>query len=405
MRLADRVNVPPKLRILAMMEANSVTGPAKNLLGFCRWLQTAEGAQTGLSIAIATFTRDAGKDNQAFTKAVDAAGVDLHLIRERYRYDPGVIPQIREIANKFDPKIIQTHNNKSHLLIKLQTALRRPRLWMAFYHGYTYTDLKQRLINSVDRLSLRSADRVVTVCQAFEPRIAACGVARDRVRILHNSVAPFAPVPPSDISNVRTRLGVGPDTAFILTIGRFSLEKGHAILLHALQQMRSVQRKWKMVFVGAGPEQETLVRLADSLGLRDLVVFAGSHADVAPFYSAADLFVLPSLTEGSSNVLLEAMAAKLPIVATNAGGNAEIVLHDETGLLVPIRDRDQLANAIARLLTDTGLASRLAKAAVSRAGSEFSVGQYRRRLLGFYADALRAKNVGVDLPTEFTNAN
>jgi len=399
------VNAPPKLRILAMMEASSVTGPAKNLLGFCRWLQTAEGARTGLSIAIATFTRNAGKDNQAFAKAVDATGVHLHSIHERHRFDPGVILQLREIVNKFDPQIIQTHNNKSHLLIKLQAALRRPRLWIAFHHGYTYTDLKQRLFNSVDRLSLRSADRVVTVCQAFEPSLAACGVTRDRVRILHNSVAPFAPVPPSEVSNLRTRLGICPDTALILTIGRFSLEKGHAILLHALRQLRSTQRKWKMVFVGAGPEQENLVRLADSLGLGDFVVFAGSQADVAPFYSAADLFTLPSLTEGSSNVLLEAMAAKLPIVATNAGGNAEIVLHNETGLLVPIRDRDQLANAIARLLTDTGLASRIAEAAVTRAGSEFSVGQYRRRLLGFYVDALRAKNVGVDLSTEFTSAN
>ena len=73
-----------------MMEANSVTGPAKNLIGFCRWLRTPEGAQTGLKVAIATFSRNAGTDNHAFTDAVRDAGADLYIIRERFRFDPGV---------------------------------------------------------------------------------------------------------------------------------------------------------------------------------------------------------------------------------------------------------------------------------------------------------------------------
>ena len=387
---ATRVNAPPTLRILAMMEANSVTGPAKNLIGFCRWLSTPEGAQTRLKVAIATFTRNAGADNQVFADAVRAAGVDLHMVRERFRFDPGVIPQIRDIVAEFQPNIIQTHNNKSHLLIKLLPELRRGRSWLAFYHGHTYTDFKQRLFNHVDRLSLRSADRAVTVCQAFAPRLVACGVTPDRIRILHNSVVQLSPVPPSVRSELRGRLGIGTGEAMILTIGRFSREKGHAVLLRALERLRSNPRKWKLVFVGDGPERDTLIQLARSLGLGELVLFAGSHADVGPFYAAADVFALPSLTEGSSNVLLEAMAAKVPIVATKAGGNPEIMLRDATGLLVPVNDSQSLANAIARLLAEPDLASRFAEAAFDRVTHEFSVGKYRRRLVGFYAEALDA---------------
>jgi glycosyltransferase involved in cell wall biosynthesis len=388
------VNAPPTLRILAMMEANSVTGPAKNLIGFCRWLSTPEGALTQLQVAIATFTRNAGTDNQAFADAVRAAGVDLYLIRERFRFDLGVMPQIRNIAAEFEPNIIQTHNNKSHLLIKLLPELRRRRLWFGFYHGNTYTDFKQRLFNHVDRLSLRSADRAVTVCQAFAPWLAACGVTPDRIRILHNSVTPSSPVSPSECSDLRGRLGIGTDEAMILTIGRFSREKGHAVLVRALEGLRSIPRKWKLVLVGAGPEYQTLMQLARSLGLVERVLFAGSHADVGPFYAAADVFALPSLTEGSSNVLLEAMAAKVPIVATRAGGNPEIIIHDETGLLVPIDDSQSLANAIARLLGEPNLASRFAEAAFDRVTREFSVEKYRSRLVGFYADALEARNTG-----------
>jgi glycosyltransferase involved in cell wall biosynthesis len=391
---AAHVNAPPTLRILAMMEANSVTGPAKNLLGFCRWLRTAEGTQTELKVAIATFTRNAGADNQAFTAAVRAAGVDLYLIHERFRFDPGVLRQIRVIADEFAPDVVQTHNNKSHFLIKLLPELRKRCVWFAFRHGDTYTDLKQRLFNQVDRVSIRSADRTVTVCQAFVPRLASCGVAPDRIRILHNSVMPPPTVSPTERLKLRGRLGIATDEAMVLTIGRFSLEKGHAILLRALEQLSSIPRKWKLVLVGAGPEGDTLTQLARSLHLSEHVLFAGSHTDVGPFYAAADVFVLPSLTEGSSNVLLEAMAAKVPIVATNAGGNPEILIHGETGLLVPIDDSQSLATAIAKLLGEPNLASRFAEAAFDRVTHEFSVAKYRQRLVGFYAQALDARNAG-----------
>jgi glycosyltransferase involved in cell wall biosynthesis len=373
-----------------MMEANSVTGPAKNLLGFCRWLRTPEGVQTGLEVAIATFTRNAGADNQGFTAAVRAAGVDLYPIRERGRFDLGVLAQIRDIAHRFAPHIIQTHNNKSHLLIKLLPELRSRCVWFAFRHGDTYTDLKQRIFNQVDRVSIRSADRTVTVCQAFVPRLAACGVRPDRIRILHNSVVPPSTAVPSQRSELRSKLGIGADEAMILTIGRFSREKGHAILLRALERLRAIPRQWKLVLVGSGPEGDTLKQLTASLSLTEQVVFAGSHTDVGPFYAAADVFVLPSLTEGSSNVLLEAMAARVPIVATQAGGNPEIILHDETGLLVPIDDSQSLATAIAKLLGEPDLASRFAEAAFDRVTREFSVEKYRRRLVGYYAEALES---------------
>lgn len=378
-----------------MMEANSVTGPAKNLIGFCRWLGTPEGAQTGVKVMIATFTRDAGADNKAFTDAVRAAGVDLRVISERFRYDLGVIPQLQEIVAELQPDIIQTHNNKSHLLVKLLPGSRRQRRWFAFHHGDTYTDLKQRLFNHADRVSLRSADRVVTVCQAFVPRLAACGVTRDRIRILHNAVVPVSPVSPSEREELRNRLGIGTDEAVVLTIGRLSREKGHAVLLHALQRLRSIPRKWKLVLVGMGPERDTLMRLARSLHLSEHVLFAGSHADVRPFYGIADVFALPSLTEGSSNVLLEAMAAKVPIAATKAGGNPEIVIHNVTGLLVPVGNSQGLASAIAQLLGEPDLALRFAEAAFARATQDFSVEKYRRRLLGFYAEALGTGSAGI----------
>jgi glycosyltransferase involved in cell wall biosynthesis len=148
------------------------------------------------------------------------------------------------------------------------------------------------------------------------------------------------------------------------------------------------------VLVGTGRERDALRQLAGTLDISERVVFAGIHPDVTCFYAIADLFVLPSRSEGSSNVLLEAMMAQVPIVATSAGGNPEIVLHEATGLLVPVGDQAALAGAIARLLREPELASRFVSSALARAVSEFSVDRYRRRLAGLYAEALGKATVG-----------
>ena len=195
-------------------------------------------------------------------------------------------------------------------------------------------------------------------------------------------------MPAAQRVQLRDQLGIRQSEAVVLTIGRLSREKGHADLLQALARLPSLPQAWKLVLVGAGPERDALARLAASLEISDRVVFAGFHPDVACFYAIADVFVLPSHSEGSSNVLLEAMMARVPIVATNAGGNAEIVLHENTGLLAPIGDAQGLAAAMARLLKDPGLAERFAATAAARAAQEFSVERYQSRLAGFYAEAL-----------------
>jgi glycosyltransferase involved in cell wall biosynthesis len=379
----------PSVRVLAMMEAASVTGPAKNLIGFGRWLNTVEGRRAGVRLSIATFDRNAREDKtDSFIGTARTAGIDTHVIREKRRFSSAVIPQLRRIVAATNPNIIQTHNGKSHLLIKLLPGLRAGRHWFAFQHGYTSIDLKLRLYNQVDRLTLRSADRVVSVCQAFAPKLAEFGVRSDRIRALHNAAVPTAVIGKTDRTGLLDHLGIRRGEQVILSIGRLSREKGHADLVRAAGSLRSILQEWKLVLVGAGPEQKTLERLATSIGIRDRIVFAGQTSDVARYYAIADVFVLPSHSEGSSNVLLEAMMARVPIVATNAGGNSEIVLGGHSGLLVPIGDSPGLANAIVQLLQDPMLAKQCVDSAYARAVSDFSVERYRERLLSFYDEAL-----------------
>lgn len=401
LRVAD-LDARPSIRVLAMMEAGSVTGPAKNLIGFGRWLNTAEGQRAGIRLSIATFDRNAGADKaDSFIGTARAASIDVHVIQERHPFDVGVFPQLRRIISAINPHIIQTHNGKSHLLIKLLPKPRARCVWFAFQHGYTTTDFKLRVYNQVDRLTFRSADRVISVCEAFAPALVKFGVIPSRIRALHNAAVATTSSTDGERTQLLDRLGVRRGERVILSIGRLSREKGHADLVRAMGSLPSILREWKLVLVGVGPEREALERLATSKGIGDRIIFAGHTSNVSRFYAIADVFVLPSRSEGSSNVLLEAMMAQVPIVATRAGGNSEILLDGVSGLLVPISDSRGLATAIAQLLQDRTLALRCVESAYARAVSDFSLERYRARLLSFYDEALAERLARTGPPSDF----
>lgn len=379
------------------MEATSVTGPAKNLIAFGRWTRSPGAAAAGadLSLSVATFCRkpDDGAKN-AFVQAVRNAGLPIHVISERFRFDRGVIPDMAELVERVRPHVIQSHSVKSHALIKM-SGLARGRVWLAFHHGYTAPNFKMKLYNQLDRWSLRSAEGLVTVCEAFVPELAACGADRARVRILHNSAPPVRAADESEIERMREAFRIVPGEKVILTIGRLSKEKGHADLLHALAQVQAARPElhWKAVLAGDGPERTNLERLSEQLGLNGRVIFAGFHSDVAPLYAIAEVFVLPSHSEGSPNVLLEAMSARLPVVATRAGGTPEIAVDGETALLMPVRDPDALARALERMLQDDALRRRLGDAGFERAAAVFSPERYMRTLAGIYAEAVAKRAI------------
>jgi glycosyltransferase involved in cell wall biosynthesis len=377
------------MRILALMEALSVTGPAKNLLNFCQWTNSKGGAPAGLSITLATTSRspDTRGDANGFVQAARKAGLPIEVMAERYRFDREVIPQLKEVVRRVKPDLIQTHNVKPHFLVKA-AGLHRTVPWIAFHHGYTWTTLTMEAYNQLDRWSLPSARCVVTVCEAFEPQLRGRGVKPRAIRVLHNSVVPPARASEEDLAALRSKLGLKREARVLLTVGRFSKEKGYADLVDALALMDKT-KDWKAILVGDGPERPNVEALSRRHGLEDRVIFAGFHLNTAPFFELAELFVLPSHSEGSPNVILEAMAAGVPIVATAVGGTPEVVSNEQTALLVPSRRPQAMAAAISRLLGDDALQERFRHAAAERALVSFSPETYRKTLLDIYSEVAK----------------
>jgi len=373
------------LRVLALVEAATVTGPAKNLIRFCEMVHADPAA--GLSISIAAFQRRsaAGPESNAFLNAVRAAGIDLDVIPERGRFDSSVISSLREIVARLRPDIIQTHAPKSHFLVRWM-GLQRGRSWIAFHHGDTAEDLKMRLYTQLDRWSMRAANRAVTVCEPFADLLVDRGVRRDRLHIVPNAMAAAPFVPKEEVSALRDRLALPPATRVILSVGRLSSEKGHADLLAAMRLLLRdhPQLAIKLILVGDGIERPSLERTAAAPDLASSVIFAGQCSNVWPYYSLADVFVLPSHSEGSPNALLEAMSAGVPIVATKVGGVPETVEDGRSALLLPPSEPAAMASALARVLNDPALATRLAANASERLEKRFSPQSRYQALLGFY---------------------
>lgn len=383
------------MKLLCIIEATTVTGPAKNLLSFCRLMRARKAGANGLphlDVSIVTFDRvSEASENlpNAFVAAAREAGVTIDVIPERFRFDPKVIKQLNEIVAHRAPDIIQTHMIKSHFLVKL-SGLMKKYPWVAYHHGYTTTDLKMRVYNQLNRWSLPSATRVITVCEAFANRLSRTRVGPDRIKVCHNSVVAPREVSVDERQALRRKLGIAGDELVMLAVGRLSLEKGHHDLVKATAMLRDLDpsAKFKLVIVGDGPERESLTQAVTQQDLDRQILFIGHVGDVAPFYAIADVLALTSHSEGSPNVLLEAMSAGIPAVATAVGGVPEIAIAEENALIVPARDPQRFASALHRVLSDPELRRTLGENARRHVVDHFSPASYADSLVKIYQELL-----------------
>ena len=378
------------IRVLTFIESSTVTGPSRILIDFASQSSIAEPDLPPVEVTLATFQR--GDRESALANAAKVVHVPVITISERKRWDMAVLPELRRVIASCNPDILETRNVKSHFLVRL-AGLQKRYPWVAWNHGYTSKDRLDRTYNQLDRWSLRGAFRVMTVCRPFAADLRKHGVDGRKITILHNFVKPYARPADEDVARVRRELGIG-DESVIIVVGRMSREKGHADLLQAIGMLvrQPGLPKFRVVLVGDGPESARLAELRSSLGIEDRVVMTGFQRDVAPYYALATIFALPSHSEGSPNVVLEAMSAGLPIAATSVGGVPEILDNGTTGLLVTARDPKEMAEAITRLLTSKELRQKLGSAARRKVESDYTFSAYKRALTQFYVQTLQMRS-------------
>jgi glycosyltransferase involved in cell wall biosynthesis len=236
-------------------------------------------------------------------------------------------------------------------------------------------------------------DWFIAVSQVTRGRLVAyLGQSATKTVVIPNAVEleRYENVPSDARREVREQFGISADAPVIGVAARLSPQKGLNYLIDALPAILARVANLHVLLVGDGPLQASLQEQVDQLQLTDRVHFAGYRRDVPRYLSALDVFVLPSLFEGLPLSILEAMAAGLPVVATNVDGTPEAVEHDVTGKLVPPADPPALADAVLEILGEPGLAAQMGGAGRERA-RDFSESVLLDRITGLYEQVLRGR--------------
>jgi 1,2-diacylglycerol 3-alpha-glucosyltransferase len=308
---------------------------------------------------------------------------------------PLAIPVARRfVADLRARRLTMIHTHSPFLLGSAgRYAARRLRLPLVFTHHTMYSEyvhymplVSQRFSREVvTKYTVRYCNRctlVIAPSEAVRTFLTAGGV-RARIEVLPTAGLDLARFGRLDPSWVRRRYGISAGAPLLITVGRLAREKRFDNLLASFARAARGGPE-RLLVVGGGPQAAELRRVARTLGIAGQVAFSGplEHDRVLDCYAAADLFAFASPTETQGLVVVEAMAAGLPVVAVGTGGVAEVVGHEETGLLVP-QDIDALAAAIRRMLDDPGLRRRCAEAG-RRAAREYAIEEVVQRLVGLY---------------------
>lgn len=297
--------------------------------------------------AICLFQRGALADELA------ELGIDVHTCGKRRGADVGALLRARALLRQPPGTILHTHNAAAHYHAVLAATGQRFARVVNTRHGMGAADPASRR-EWIYRRSMRRTDVVVAVCESARVQFEAQGV-RPRAALLAVPngirVERFAPASREARDRLVAELGFAPGTRLVGTVGRLNWAKDQLGLIRAFRLVCDALPDIALVLIGEGALRATLEQTARDEGIAARVRFLGDRGDVDRLLSGLDVFVLSSVTEGYSIALLEACAAGLPIVATDVGGNAEIVTQNVNGRIVPARDVAALAAAMLAILT------------------------------------------------------
>lgn len=292
--------------------------------------------------------------------------------------------------------VVHTHTSKGGFIGRAAARLAGTPVVLHTAHGFAFHEssspVATALYTRLERLAGRWSDRVLTVSDfhrqwAIQERLA----PPDRIVTVRNGISRRRLVVTRDRVQVRNELGVEERDVLLVSVGRLATQKGLATLIEALPRTLSGGVGVRLVLVGEGPLRSALEAQVAAAQLTGAVNFLGFRSDVADILNASDIVIAPSLWEGLSISVLEAMALAKPIIATNIGSNLELLENGVSGLLVPPEEPDALADAIIALALDPVGASRCGATARDRFESGFTEEAMKGALWAAYYPLLEKK--------------
>lgn len=375
-----------RVHVLHLRASEFVGGPEKLIFGQCD-----DGASGRFRYTLASFTKPGDGNGSGLLHAAAERGLRTAALGTRGPFDPAVVGRLAQLIRETNVDIVSAHGYRARLVAYAAKLLTGTPV-VAVCHGWTGEDRKVRLYEAVDRRVLRAADHVIAVSQSMRLKVLRLGIEEGRVTVVPNSIErlgrPPVPAAVRRPDGLRAELGIERRAPLIVSAGRLSPEKGHRFLVSAAPFISTSAPEAHIVILGEGPERSSLIDLARRLAVADRVLFPGFRSDLALLWAEFDLFVLPSLSEGLPLVVLEAMAAGVPCVATRVGGVPEVIRHRETGVLVPPGSPQALGRAIVELVSDSGLRARVGASGRRFVAARHTWARNRRTVEQVYGEVL-----------------
>ena len=304
-----------------------------------------------------------------FVERMEKRGVETHLVHLAPLFNPFALWRLTRLLVRERVTILQTHGARANFYGRIAGRLAGVPVIISTVHNslkdYEVRSLRRGLYAFLLRLTLPIVHRIICVSNANRRDVIdECPAAAAKLRTVYNGVDPSAFPSQPDRKRVREELGITSGPVLVM-IARLTEQKGHRYLLQTIPSLLKTWPQLCCVFVGEGELHDALHRMAVDLAVARACRFVGVREDIADVLAAADVVVLPSLSEGFPFVLLEALAMGCPVVASRVNGVPELIEDHTTGLLVPPRDPQALEAAIREILSDPTAASRMG--AVGRA--------------------------------------
>jgi glycosyltransferase involved in cell wall biosynthesis len=308
--------------------------------------------------------------------------IPIHMPGRQYLRERAAIAAL---CREIQPDVLHTHGYRPDV-VGGSGARMAGVATVSTVHGFTGGGWKNRFYERIQCRALRSFDAVVSVAMPLAERLADAGIPRDRLHIIPNAYGGRTTFLPRE--EARKILGLAEGVRHVGWIGRLGREKGADVLIESLTRL--AERDLLVSFIGEGRERRALERLVSTHDLESIVRFHGMVPDAARLIRAFDTVVLSSRTEGTPIVLLEAMAAGVPVIATRVGGIPDVVTEREA-LLVPPEQPDLLASALAATLRAPRSAAARAERALTRLATVGAVEPWLRRYDALYRTVRRVE--------------
>ena len=314
------------------------------------------------------------------------AGIPVTLISKRWKLDPAAYWRLKRQIARLRPDLVQTwlfagnsYGRAAALsagvkhLVAGERCVDRWKVWHEL---------------AIDRYLARRTERIAVNSAAVRDFYVARGIAAEKFAVIPNGV-PAGQPSAAGRDELLAELGLPPDAKLIAAIGRLWPQKRVKELIWAADQLKCVTDGVHLLIIGDGPLRAALERYARLCEVADCVHFLGARTDVPRFLPHCHALWLASGYEGQSNAILEAMAAGIPVVATDIPGNRDLVVPGETGYLVPLESRTAFAKATLPIVEDSELARRLGAAGKVRVAAEFRVERMVERYAALYDEILQ----------------